>query len=111
MCSVLDDVVGWVAFLVTGSCRPWTGFTVQINSKLQKPIAVDSILLVQATITNVVRRKVSVSATIVDPAEDEEEGGDEQNENTQRAVHATGEGLVIINRDVIPEQPNAGSSS
>jgi hypothetical protein len=25
MCSLLDDVIGWVAFLVTGECRPWTG--------------------------------------------------------------------------------------
>jgi acyl-coenzyme A thioesterase PaaI-like protein len=90
MCSLLDDVIGWVAFLVTGECRPWTGFTVQVNSSLRRPIPVDSVLLVRATITNVVRRKVSVEAAIVDPDDDD-------------AVHATGSGLVIINRGVLPD--------
>jgi hypothetical protein len=90
MCSLLDDVVGWAAFLVTGNCCPWTGFTVQINSSLQRPILVDSIFLVQATITKVERRKVSVSATIVDPSQD-------------NVIHATGEGLVILNRGVLSE--------
>lgn len=90
MCSLLDDVIGWVAFLVTGECRPWTGFTVQVNSNLQRPIPVDSVLLVQAKITAIERRKVSVEASIVDPKED-------------NAVHASGTGLVVMNRGVLPE--------
>ncbi|KAL3899949.1 MAG: hypothetical protein SGARI_006349 [Bacillariaceae sp.] len=90
MTSLLDDVIGWVAFLVTGECKPWTGFTVQVNSKLQRPIAVDSVLLVQAKITAVERRKVSVEASIVDPEDDD-------------AVHALGTGLVVMNRGVLPE--------
>ncbi len=91
MCSLLDDVIGWAAFLVTGECRPWTGFTVQVNSSLKRPIAVDSVLLVQARITRVERRKVSVEASIVDPDDD-------------NAVHAIGSGLVVINRGVLPEE-------
>ncbi|KAL3916830.1 MAG: hypothetical protein SGILL_005001 [Bacillariaceae sp.] len=90
MTSLLDDVIGWVAFLVTGSCQPWTGFTVQVNSKLQRPIKVNSILLVKAKITKVERRKVSVEASIVDPNDDD-------------AVHASGTGLVVLNRGVLPE--------
>mmetsp|Transcript_18790 Transcript_18790/g.33144 ORF Transcript_18790/g.33144 Transcript_18790/m.33144 type:complete len:226 (+) Transcript_18790:68-745(+) len=90
MCSLLDDVIGWVAFLVTGECRPWTGFTVQINSSLKRPIPVDSILLVKARITKIERRKVSVEASIVDPKEDD-------------ACHAVGTGLVVMNRGVLPE--------
>lgn len=91
MCSLLDDVIGWAAFLVTGECRPWTGFTVQVNSSLKRPIPVDSVLVVQARITKVERRKVSVEASIVDPADDD-------------AVHAVGTGLVVINRGVLPEE-------
>lgn len=91
MCSLLDDVIGWAAFLVTGECRPWTGFTVQINSSLKRPIPVDSVLLVEARITKVDRRKVSVDAAIVDPQDD-------------NAVHATGSGLVVINRGILPEE-------
>lgn len=92
MCSLLDDVIGWVAFLVTGKCIPWSGFTVQINTSLKKPIKVDSILLVRATITQVVRRKVSVAATILDPSDEEP------------ILHASGEGLVILNRGILQEQ-------
>jgi acyl-coenzyme A thioesterase PaaI-like protein len=87
MCSLLDDVIGWVAFLVTGECRPWTGFTVQINSSLKRPIPVGSVMLVKATITKVERRKVFAVASIEDPRED--------------AIHATGDGLVIVNKGVL----------
>jgi acyl-coenzyme A thioesterase PaaI-like protein len=97
MCSLMDDVIGWAAFLVTGKCCPWTGFTVQINSSLQRPILVDSILLVQATITKVERRKVSVTAAIVDPSQ-------------ENAIHATGEGLVILNRGVLPDHDEKETS-
>ena len=92
MCSVMDDVIGWVGFLVTGECRPWSGFTVQVNSKLQRPVHVDSVLLVQAKITHIERRKVSIEAVILDPKEE------------QNAVHATASGLVVVNRGVLTEE-------
>ena len=91
MCSIMDDVIGWVGFLVTGECRPWSGFTVQINSKLQRPVPVDSVLLVQAKITNIERRKVSIEAVIKDP-------------ETDNCVHATASGLVVVNRGVLSEE-------
>ena len=93
MCSIMDDVIGWVGFLVTGECRPWSGFTVQVNSKLQRPIHVDSILLVQAKITNIERRKVSIEATISDPKHEDD-----------NCVHATASGLVVVNRGVLSEE-------
>lgn len=93
MCSIMDDVIGWVGFLVTGECRPWSGFTVQVNSKLQRPVHVDSILLLQATITKVERRKVSIEAIIKDP----KNGNDD-------CVHATASGLVVVNRGVLCEE-------
>lgn len=108
MTSVMDDVIGWVAFLVTGQCRPWSGYTVQVNTSLKRPIPVDSILVVQATIVQVLRRKVSVEATIFDPSEEDDldyDGGDDDgifktiNPNT---IHAASEGLVVINRGILP---------
>jgi acyl-coenzyme A thioesterase PaaI-like protein len=90
MCSLLDDVVGWCAFLVTGECRPWSGFTVQINTGLKKPIRVGSVLLVKATIVRIDRRKVFVEANLVEPTDGE------------GVIHAKGDGLVVLNRGVLP---------
>lgn len=98
MCSLMDDIIGWGAFMTTGTCRPWSGFTVQVNTSLKKPIRVDSVLLVKATITKVERRKVSISAELIDPAE-------EANDDNTGNIHATGEGLVVLNKGVLPEQP------
>jgi acyl-coenzyme A thioesterase PaaI-like protein len=98
MTSVMDDVIGWTAFLVTGQCLPWTGFTVQVNCNLQKAIPVNSVLMVQGTITKVERRKVSVEAVLVDPS------GESGEENSGLGVvHATATGLVVLNRGVLPE--------
>ena len=97
MCSLMDDIIGWCAFMTTGRCRPWTGFTVQVNTSLKKPIRVDSFLLVKATITKIERRKVFITAELIDPAEE----ADDDNNN----VHAMGEGLVVLNKSVLPEQP------
>ena len=94
MCSVLDDVIGWCAFMVTGCCRPWSGFTVQINTSLQKPIPVNSTLLVRAIVTKIERRKVSIEARLIDPACLDNQG--------EPAVHAQGDGLVVLNRGVLP---------
>jgi acyl-coenzyme A thioesterase PaaI-like protein len=96
MCSLMDDIIGWCGFLVTGKCLPWTGFTVQINTSLKKPIRVNSYLLVRAKISSIERRKVSITAELIDPAA-------EPNNST----HATGEGLVILNQGVLPEHPHA----
>lgn len=89
MCSVMDDVIGWVAFCVTGQCQAWTGFTVQINTALKAPVPVGSVLQLQGTIVKMERRKVSVEAVLTDPASGTE--------------YASSEGLVVMNRGVLPE--------
>lgn len=89
MTAVMDDVIGWTAFLATGTCQPWTGFTAQVNTSLRRPIPVDSWLVICGTISNIDGRKVTVMATLSDPA-----NGD--------AVHAEGDGLVILNSGVLP---------
>jgi acyl-coenzyme A thioesterase PaaI-like protein len=88
-CSIMDDVIGWVAFMVTGKVAPWTGFTVQINTSLQKAVPVFSTLMVVAEITRLERRKVYVEAKLIDP----------QNQYTQ---HAKADGIVVLNRGVLP---------
>lgn len=89
MCSVMDDVIGWVGFMVTGKCLPWTGFTVQINTSLEKPIPVLSTLMIVAEVKRLERRKVFVEARLLDPADN----------NSQ---HARAEGIVVLNRGVLP---------
>jgi len=88
----MDDIIGWSGFLVTGDCLPWSGFTVQVNSNLKQPVQVNSTLLVQAKIINIERRKVSIEAVLLDPMKEDD-----------NAIHATGSGLVIVNRGVLPE--------
>lgn len=112
MCSIMDDVIGWVAFCATGSCRPWTGFTVQVNTSLKKPIPVSTVLLIQATITQIDKgRKVFVSAKLVDPSDsldkddDVDDDDDDDQSTSEPVVHATGTGLVLLNRGVLPVPP------
>jgi acyl-coenzyme A thioesterase PaaI-like protein len=100
MCSLMDDVIGWCGFVTSGVCRPWTGFTVQINTNLKKPVRVDSFLLVRATITKIERRKVSIRAELIDPDENEHGGNN---------IHAIGEGLVVLNRGVLEDEGQSQS--
>jgi len=86
MCALMDDVVGWCGFLTTGKCLPWSGFTAQINTSLKKPIPVNSILKVKATIVKREGRKIYMEAIMEDPSN----GG---------CVHASGTGLFLLKRD------------
>lgn len=87
MCSIMDDVIGWAGFLVSGDCKPWSGFTVQVNTRLTKPIMIHSTLLIQATIRNVEGRKVYIDATLSDPSDD--------------SIHSACEGIFIANKGII----------
>ncbi|KAL7546126.1 hypothetical protein ACHAWF_009468 [Thalassiosira exigua] len=89
MTAVMDDVIGWTAFLVTGKCIPWSGFTAQVNVSLRRPIAVRSYLKVVGRITKWEGRKVWIHSQLI-------HGGDEDGEGT---VHCTAEGLVILKRN------------
>ena len=88
MTSVMDDVIGWVGFCVTGQCVPWCGFTVTVNVSLKNPVPVGSWLRVEGVITAVERRKVHVKASLVAPACN---GEDEK-------VHCTADGLFILKK-------------
>eukprot|EP00579_Thalassiosira_antarctica_P002091 CAMPEP_0201873298 /NCGR_PEP_ID=MMETSP0902-20130614/5845_1 /ASSEMBLY_ACC=CAM_ASM_000551 /TAXON_ID=420261 /ORGANISM="Thalassiosira antarctica, Strain CCMP982" /LENGTH=251 /DNA_ID=CAMNT_0048399861 /DNA_START=93 /DNA_END=848 /DNA_ORIENTATION=- len=90
MTSVMDDVIGWTAFHVTGACVPWSGFTAQVNVSLKRPIAVGSYLKVIGKIIKWEGRKVSIHAQLL--VGEDNEGVD--------IVHCTAEGLVVLKRDV-----------
>eukprot|EP00523_Entomoneis_sp_CCMP467_P000747 CAMPEP_0168747806 /NCGR_PEP_ID=MMETSP0724-20121128/15847_1 /TAXON_ID=265536 /ORGANISM="Amphiprora sp., Strain CCMP467" /LENGTH=274 /DNA_ID=CAMNT_0008795609 /DNA_START=44 /DNA_END=864 /DNA_ORIENTATION=- len=108
MCSVLDDVIGWCGFLITGQCRPWSGFTVQVNTQLKKPIAVHSTLLVQATITRLERRKVYIDAVLMEPPLLLLLDDNHDTETKEPKIHASGEGMVVLNRGILPELATRG---
>jgi len=104
MTSLVDDAVGWCAFCASGLVKPWSGFTVQINASLRKPVPIGSVLLVRAEIVNVERRKVSVRVKIVDPlpSYSSSDPSSKTTTTTTEMVHAEGEGLVVLNRGVLP---------
>lgn len=91
MCTVMDDVIGWVGFCVSGQCKPWSGFTVQVNTALQAPITVGSWLKVDAEIYEVERRKVKIRAALTAPA----------TAGTVEVVHCTGEGLFVLKKEAV----------
>ena len=83
MCSLMDDVIGWTGFCATGACEPWSGFTVQINTALKKPVEVGSWLRLEGEITAIDGRKVSVKARLLSADGD---------------VHCEAEGLVVLKK-------------
>ena len=90
MCTIMDDVIGWTGFCVSGVCKPWCGFTVQVDTNLQCPVTVGSWLRVEGVITAVERRKVRVRASLVAPATSPE---------GKEVVHCTAEGLFIVKKE------------
>jgi len=40
MTALMDDAIGWCGFCVSGTCEPWSGFTVQIDTSLKAPVQV-----------------------------------------------------------------------
>lgn len=47
-CALMDDVIGWLGFCTSGEVRPWSGYTVQVNTSLRKAVKVGSVLKLEA---------------------------------------------------------------
>ena len=88
MCCVFDDIIGWTAFCVTGTCIPWSGYTVEVNTRLTKPVPVGSLLQLSCTVTKVDRRKVYLHASLTKYRANDEDG----------YMYASADGLVILNK-------------
>jgi hypothetical protein len=118
----MDDIIGWTAFCCgttttttdsgPGCCIPWSGYTVQVNTKLCKPIPIDSYLYVQGQITNIVRRKVYVTATLYDLSPNLNNNNNNNNmddmscdvvedQEENRVIYAMGEGIVVMNPGIL----------
>jgi acyl-coenzyme A thioesterase PaaI-like protein len=82
-CALMDDAIGWMGFCVSGTCQPWSGFTVQVNTSLKKAVPVHAVLKLEAWVHRKEgRRKFWIHARLVDPTTD--------------CVHCTGEGLFLL---------------
>jgi acyl-coenzyme A thioesterase PaaI-like protein len=88
-CALMDDAMGWMGFCVTGDVKPWSGYTVQVNTALKKPVPVDSVLKMEAWVhRREGARKYWISAKLSDPADEE-------------CVYAEGEGLFLMNPEAV----------
>ena len=64
MTSAMDDALGHITFFAGDG--PWQGATVQVNTKLQKPVQIGQLLKLEAKIVKREGRKVHVAAQLVD---------------------------------------------
>lgn len=83
-CALMDDAIGWMGFCVSGECKPWSGYTVQVNTALKKSVKVDSVVKIEAWVNKREgARKFWINARVSDP-EDES------------CVYCEGEGLFLL---------------
>lgn len=83
-CALMDDAIGWMGFCVSGECKPWSGYTVQVNTSLKKSVKVDSVVKIEAWVKKRDgARKFWINARVSDP-EDE------------TCVYCEGEGLFLL---------------
>ena len=126
-CSVMDDVLAWCGMVVSGRCLPWSGVTVQVNTTLLASIPLDSRLVVQAWVTRIQKsRKIWVQARLFNPQTIETlqalssslspsllmeptsldpsttKPWMAQSSHHGETVHAVGTGLVLLNKNVLP---------
>jgi acyl-coenzyme A thioesterase PaaI-like protein len=82
-CALMDDVIGWMGFCVSGKVKPWSGYTVQVNTSLLKSVKVNQILKLEAWVQRREgKRKHWIEAQLTNP-----ETGD---------IHCKGSGLFLL---------------
>lgn len=96
LCALMDDCVGWLGFCVGGKCEPWSGYTVQIDTTLKKPIPVGALLKIEGVIESVERRKVWIRVNVTDPV--------------SGSLHGSCRGLFLVNKQEQQSQPSVSSS-
>lgn len=89
-CALMDDAIGWMGFCVSGNVKPWTGFTVQINTSLKKAVKVGSTLKLEAW----VNRKEGARKYWIGSRLSNSETGD---------VHCEAEGLFLLSPDEVEQ--------
>eukprot|EP01034_Spumella_vulgaris_P031597 gene31597-39033_t len=87
-CALMDDAIGWMGFCVSGEVRPWTGYTVQVNTSLKKSVRVGSTLKLEAWVNRKEgARKYWITSRLSDPLT-----GD---------VHCEAEGLCLLSPEEV----------
>jgi acyl-coenzyme A thioesterase PaaI-like protein len=88
-CALMDDAMGWMGFSVTGEVKPWSGYTVQVNTALKKSVPVDSVLKMEAWVNRREgARKYWIGARLTDPAD-------------ETCVYCEGEGLFLMSPEAM----------
>lgn len=83
-CALMDDVIGWLGFCVSGCVMPWSGYTVQVNTSLKKSVKVGSVLRLESWVSHQEGpRKYWIHARLSDP--------------DSKDVHCEGNGLFLLN--------------
>ena len=88
-CALMDDAMGWMGFCVSGKVKPWSGYTVQVNTSLKTPVPVNSVLKMEAWVTRREgARKYWIGARLSDPNDDE-------------LIYCEGEGLFLMSPEAM----------
>lgn len=92
LCALMDDAIGWMGFCsdTKAGPRPWSGFTVQVDTTLKKSVKVGSCLQLEAWVERREGpRKVWVGCRLVDPSSPTE------------TIHCTAKGLFLLSPEYI----------
>ncbi|KAJ1407234.1 hypothetical protein B484DRAFT_403891 [Ochromonadaceae sp. CCMP2298] len=85
-CALMDDAIGWMGFCVSGTVRPWSGYTVQINTSLKKSVAVGSVLRLESWVRRREgARKFWIDSRLVDAV--------------SGTVHCEAQGLFLLSKE------------
>lgn len=85
-CALMDDIIGWLGFCTSGEVRPWSGYTVQVNTALRKPVKVGSVLRLEAWVDRKEgNRKYWIKSKLIDHDSGE--------------VHCEGDGLFLASKE------------
>ena len=98
MCALCDDALGWIGFCAEGNVpKPWSGYTVQVDVSLKKPVIVGSLLRIEAWIERREGpRKIWACCKLVDPETEQ--------------VHCTAKGLFLLSPEYITPPPTTTTS-
>lgn len=89
-CAVMDDAIGWMGFCVTGAVLPWSGYTVQIDTSLKRPITVGSALKIESRVVRKEKtRKFWIEAVLSD--------------GVDGTIYAVGSGLFLLDAAYVTE--------
>ena len=96
-CALMDDAIGWLGFCVSGTCKPWSGYTVQVNTSLKKSVKVGSVLKLESWVDHKENhRKYWIKSRLTDPV--------------TGVVHCEAIGLFLLSKEESETSPSSPPS-